>query len=275
MNEKMNCFTCPVCKGALKQEGNSLYCEKRHCYDISRRGYVNLLMSQASKEARHGDGKDMVDARRDFLSLGLYDKIASAVTDEIVRSAKHKMFVLDVGCGECYYTEKVASALINFDAIICGIDISKDALTAGSKRSADISLAVASAFDLPVGDGRVDVLMNLFAPHDEGEFRRVMRPGGLLIRAFPAERHLFELKTALYDAPYENEKPELDIDGFKTANARRLTYEIKLMSSRDVKNLFKMTPYSYKTGANDEKKLDDIDNIKLTIDVIVASYIKK
>ena len=47
------------------------------------------------------------------------------------------------------------------------------------------------------------------------------------------------------------------------------------MSSRDVKNLFKMTPYSYKTGANDEKKLDDIDNIKLTIDVIVASYIKK
>ena len=56
----MDCFICPVCRQTLHRESNSLFCEKRHCYDISRRGYVNLLMSQASSAARHGDGKDMI-----------------------------------------------------------------------------------------------------------------------------------------------------------------------------------------------------------------------
>ena len=271
----MDCFICPVCRQTLHREGNSLFCEKRHCYDISRRGYVNLLMSQASSAARHGDGKDMIAARRDFLSLGLYDRISDAVTEEISRAARRGIFVLDVGCGECYYTAKAASALEKFRPTVAGIDISKDALAAGAKRGAGIALAVASAFDLPVADGRVDVLMNLFAPHDESEFLRVMKTGGLLVRAFPAERHLFELKAALYDTPYENEKPTINIDGFYTINVRRLTYEIALGSNVDVRNLFKMTPYSYKTGAQDEKKLDGINNIKLTVDVIVAAYIKK
>lgn len=271
----MDCFICPVCRGALHREGNSLFCEKRHCYDISKRGYVNLLMSQTSSDARHGDGKDMIAARRDFLSLGLYDRISDAVTEDIKRAAKPRIFVLDVGCGECYYTAKAASELEKFDPTVAGIDISKDALAAGAKRGTGIALAVASAFDLPVADGRVDVLMNLFAPHDESEFLRVMKTGGLLVRAFPAERHLFELKAALYDTPYENDTPTLDIDGFDTVNVRCITYGIELTSNSDVKNLFKMTPYSYKTGAEDEKKLDSIDKIKLTVDVIVAAYKKK
>jgi len=271
----MSCFVCPVCHGALHREGGSLFCEKRHCYDISKRGYVNLLMSQASSDARHGDGKDMVAARRDFLSLGLYDTIARAVTEEISRAARRGMTVLDVGCGECFYTAKVASALEKFAPTVAGIDISKDALAAGSKRGASIELAVASAYDLPVSDGSVDALINLFAPHSESEFLRVMKSGGVLVRAFPAERHLWELKAALYDSPYENSAPALDIDGFDTVNIRRLTYKIKLTSNADVMNLFKMTPYSYKTGSSDEKKLDGIDSIETTVDVTVASYEKK
>ena len=271
----MSCFVCPVCRGNLRREAGSLYCEKRHCYDISRRGYVNLLMSQTSSGARHGDGKDMVAARRDFLDLGLYDRISDAVTEEISRGAKRGMFVLDVGCGECYYTAKVASALEKYDPTVAGIDISKDALAYGSKRDARLDLAVASAYDLPVSDGSVDALMNLFAPHSESEMNRVIKCGGVLVRAFPAERHLWELKNALYSAPYENPAPALDIDGFDLINTRRLTYTIKLTSNADVKNLFKMTPYSYKTGSRDEKKLDEIDGIKTTVDVIVASYIKK
>ncbi|MBR7082597.1 MAG: methyltransferase, partial [Clostridia bacterium] len=111
----MDCFICPVCRQTLHREGNSLFCEKRHCYDISRRGYVNLLMSQASSAARHGDGKDMIAARRDFLSLGLYDRISDAVTEEISRAARRGMIVLDVGCGECFYTAKTASELEKFD----------------------------------------------------------------------------------------------------------------------------------------------------------------
>lgn len=271
----MSCFVCPVCRGALHREGNSLFCINRHCYDISRRGYVNLLMSQSSSEARHGDGKDMIASRRDFLNLGLYDKIADAVTEEISRAKRCGMLVLDVGCGECYYTAKVASALEKYDPTVAGIDISKDALASGSKRGGRIELAVASAYDIPVSDGCADGVMNLFAPHSESELYRVMKRGGVLVRAFPAERHLWELKAALYDSPYENPFPALDIDGFELINTRRLTYTIKLTSNADVKNLFKMTPYSYKTGSDDEKKLDGIEKIETTVDVFVVSYKKK
>ena len=271
----MNAFICPVCRGALHREAGSLFCEKRHCYDISRRGYVNLLMSQSSSDARHGDGKDMVAARSSFLELGLYNKLCDAVVERVAAVAKRGMFVLDVGCGECYYTAKVASALEKFDPTVAGIDISKDALAAGSKRSKSIELAVASAYDIPVADGRADVILNLFAPHSESEFYRILKSGGALIRVFPAARHLWELKAALYDAPYENEIGDTAIDGFETTDKTELTYDIELESNADIKNLFKMTPYSYKTGSDDEKKLDGIGKIETTVDVFVVSYKKK
>ena len=271
----MNAFTCPVCRGDLHREAGSLFCENRHCYDISRRGYVNLLMSQSSSDARHGDGKDMVAARSSFLELGFYDKLCDAVVERVAAVAKHGMFVLDVGCGECYYTAKVASALEKYDPTVAGIDISKDALAAGSKRSKNTELAVASAFDIPVADGRADVILNLFAPHSESEFYRILKSGGTLIRVFPAARHLWELKSALYDAPYENEIGDTAIDGFEMTNKTELTYDIELGSNADVKNLFKMTPYSYKTGAEDEKKLDGIEHFKTRVEFTVVSYKKK
>lgn len=270
----MKGFICPVCRGELYREGSSLFCEKRHCYDISRRGYVNLLMSQKSSDARHGDGKEMVEARRDFLDLGYYEKICDAVARRVYEGGHDGMFVLDVGCGECYYTEKIARMIEKFDPTICGIDISKDALASGAKRDKTINLAVASAFDIPVSDGCADVIVNLFAPHSEKEFSRILRRGGLLIRAFPAERHLWELKCAVYDNPYENEPYDTKIEGFEQVDVTLLNYPIELKSNAAIKNLFKMTPYSYKTSADDEKKLDSINNLKTNVDVVVATYKK-
>ena len=45
-------MTCPVCgeksgnPPLLTRDGNSLRCPKNHCFDISSKGYVNLLLSQ-------------------------------------------------------------------------------------------------------------------------------------------------------------------------------------------------------------------------------------
>lgn len=271
----MNSFICPVCRGELKRDAGSLFCEKRHCYDISRRGYVNLLMSQASSDARHGDGKDMVAARSAFLELGLYDKLCDAVIERVTAVGKRGMFILDVGCGECYYTSKVAAALEKHAPIVAGIDISKDALASGAKRSKNIELAVASAYDIPVADGRADVILNLFAPHSDSEFYRILQTGGTLVRVFPAARHLWELKAALYDTPYENEVGDFEIDGFDMTDKTELKYNIELCSNADVMNLFKMTPYSYKTGTEDEKKLDGIEKIATRVEFMIITYKKK
>ena len=272
----MTGFVCPVCREELERSGGSLYCKNRHCYDISRRGYVNLLMSQASSDSRHGDSREMVAARRDFLGLGLYDPLCDAVIEAIKsRDPKNGMYVLDVGCGECYYTSKVAAALKDYDPVVCGIDISKEALSSGAGRDKCLNLAVASAYDIPVADGRADVILNLFAPHKESEFSRILKPGGLLIRAFPHKKHLWELKCAIYDEPYENDVGSIDIDKFKCVDFKRIAYEIELKTNKDIRNLFSMTPYSYKTSADDEKKIESLDHLATRVEFALAIYIKE
>ena len=77
----MSDFICPVCRERLWRDGSSMRCPGGHSYDISRRGYVNLLMSQVSSKKRHGDDSEMVSARTDFLSLGHYDALRDKVTE--------------------------------------------------------------------------------------------------------------------------------------------------------------------------------------------------
>ena len=65
-------FICPVCKNELSEEERLYRCEKGHCFDKSKFGYVNLWQSQKSSAKRHGDDRLMVRARRDFLDEGYY-----------------------------------------------------------------------------------------------------------------------------------------------------------------------------------------------------------
>ena len=270
----MTGFVCPKCRAELVDTGKSLVCPNRHTYDIARQGYVNLFMKQSSSDSRHGDSREMVAARSAFLDLGLYSPLCDAVAERVKVCAKQDMYVLDVGCGECYYTAKIKAAIEEYSPVVCGIDISKFALMAGAKRDRSINLAVASAFDIPIADGCADVILNLFAPHKESEFLRILKPGGTLIRVFPLERHLWELKSAVYDTPYENEIGSTEIDGFEQVDRTELKYAVRLETNADIKNLFSMTPYSYKTGSDDEKKLDVIDTLETRVEFAVITYKK-
>jgi SAM-dependent methyltransferase len=65
----------------------------------------------------------------------------------------------------------------------------------------------APAHDLPFGDESFDLLVSLMSLHAENdlpgalvEARRVLKPDGLFIAVFPAERTLFGLRQALRDA---------------------------------------------------------------------------
>ena len=61
-------MTCPVCgeksgnPPLLTRDGNSLRCPKNHCFDISSKGYVNLLLSQHKNVKDPGDSKEMAAA---------------------------------------------------------------------------------------------------------------------------------------------------------------------------------------------------------------------
>lgn len=269
-------FICPVCGEKLSESEKLYKCEKGHCYDKSKFGYVNLLQSQKSSAKRHGDDRVMVRARRDFLGGGYYGFLLDFLCETADKYLQNGAAVLDAGCGECYYS---AGMKRHFgengkEMHFAGVDISKDALEFASKRKSGIPLAVASLFDLPFADGSFDAVLNIFSPEAYGEFNRVLKKGGFLIRVIPLEKHLFNLKAAIYENPYLNEVPDAEIPHFKLVKTSQTKAMIRLDSNDAVQNLFKMTPYYYKTGKEDQQKINGLAEFSTQAEFEIRIYKK-
>ena len=265
-------FTCPVCGESLEKHGGTLGCANGHSYDIAKQGYVNLLMSNASGGKRHGDDKAMVAARSAFLDAGCYDNFRDGIVDAAREYFPAGMPVLDAGCGEGFYSFAVHRAL---GGDMAGVDISKTALIAASKRGGGMKLAVAGVNRLPLANGSCGGILNIFAPTDSGEFWRVLAENGILLRGVPGERHLMELKAAVYDSPYLNPKPDAFIPGFELIDRRAVSGTIHLPSQSDIQNLFMMTPYYYKTGRADQEKLEKLSSLETFVDFEIQIYKKQ
>lgn len=258
-------FICPICGSRLFILDNTYRCFKGHSFDKAKQGYVNLLL-QGGSGKRHGDDKLMVLARRSFLEKGYYNKLR----DKINAVISEGYTVLDSGCGEGYYTAKFSEK-----NKVIGIDISKDAIKYAASRCKNAEFAVASISSLPIENNSIDKVVAIFSPDAPDEFSRVLKPKGRLITATPMENHLFELKSVVYDKPYLNPTPNLQKQGFEVLNTYEVKYKISLNSNEDIINLFKMTPYYYKTSSSDQEKLLNISSLTTKLEFIITEYEKE
>lgn len=264
---------CPVCSLPLNLQDKSYRCEKGHCFDRAKSGYVNLL-PPAPGGKRHGDDKLMVKARTDFLDKGYYDPLSNAIAEQVTNHDGKHLHIVDAGCGEGKYTVDILNRLTAHGktADIVGIDISKEALICAARRSKELTLCVASTAHMPLAGGCADVVLNIFSPMMAEEFSRVLNRDGILICAVPLEKHLWELKQLIYDTPYENPAPGTELPGFKLLSRQDLRYEIELNSGEEIASLFKMTPYYYKTGAADQQKAEQAEYLKTTVEFGILVY---
>lgn len=267
-------FICPKCQGKLNIEDGRASCKNGHSYDRARGGYYNLLLSQ--KGGTHGDNKDMVLARRAFLSEGYYAPLARYIGFQVMEYTPRLGAVLDAGAGEGYYTDFVERTLSERDggSNISAFDISKDAVREIAKKNPRISLAVAGSYHMPVADSSIDTVVNTFSPLALEETRRVLKVGGHFIMAIPGEMHLFGLKSIIYDTPYKNVVADTALDGFELIEDEPLTYQIKLDSNEKVMNLFMMTPYAYRTKPADREKVKALESLETVVDFRVFVYRK-
>lgn len=270
----MNYFLCPVCGKQLQKYDKYSSCSNNHCFDFSKSGYLNLLMSQQTKEKRHGDDKKMVHARQVFLEKGFYLPLLNAVTDCLSKNIKANSVILDAGCGECWYTSKITERLSSINPHFFGIDISKNALELSKKRGSGIDRAVASVYKIPLADSSCDAIIDIFAPIADDEFSRIAKPDGILILAVPLENHLYSLKQAVYESPYKNPPVDIAVNGFTQVDLIEIKNEITLSSNEDILNLFMMTPYYYKTSKTDFEKLNKIEKLKVQTEFAVIVYKK-
>lgn len=244
----MTIYTCPKCKALLTFTPSGAVCPSRHSYDRAREGYVNLLLGASA--GTHGDNKEMILARRDFLDTGIYAPLRDAVVSAVLSVFPRDGVLLDGGAGECYYTSAAEEALTA--AGLCpkvfAFDISKDAVRLASKRNGKIALAVAGVYDMPVETASADVYLCMFAPFCREEILRVLRPGGYLCLAIPDRDHLYGLKEILYDHPYYNEVSDPAIEGFTLLSDTPVSRQVTLTDPAAIRALFSMTPYAYRTG---------------------------
>lgn len=269
-------FRCPVCGELLEEYNRTLKCVNNHCFDLAKQGYVNLLQSQKSSKKRHGDDTLMVKARQSFLEKGYYSCLCDGIIKMLSEYCRPEMTVADLGCGEGWYTANILASLEKqgVKAEICGIDISKQALISAAKRCPSIHLAVASTAELPLADKSCDAVISIFAPCSEKEIHRVLKDSGVWIKAFPLERHLMGLKSVIYAEPYENKVDRDAPDDFAVHRLSEIREKINIESSEDIINLFKMTPYYYKTGEEDQKKIAEAEKLETEIEFGIYTYIK-
>lgn len=276
-------FICPVCGEDFMRSGKAYSCKNGHSFDISAKGYVNLLTPDRKNSACPGDNKMMVNARARFLEKGYYSHLAEAL-GEAAREYYAGGSVLDAGCGEGYYTRRVFGGLYD-TGCNCGAaaDISKAACAKAGRKLSEFKspgdfpcfeTAAASVFRLPLAAGSISLMTSVFAPVCNEEFLRVLAPGGVFIMAIPAPRHLMGLKEIVYDTPYENVTGDYAVPGFRFSEVRKISREIFIDDPEDIRCLFAMTPYYYKTGKEGHERVQRLDRLSDTAAFEVIVYRK-
>lgn len=244
-------FICPVCSGSLQKNGSSLSCDKNHSYDISREGYVNLLLANQKASKEPGDSPEMLRARRSFLNSGYYRRLAENVGERIIKHIDETgkdVKILDAGCGEGYYSDHISRIpSISSRAVICGIDVSREGVKLSAKRKNNIQWGVASVHSIPLHDKSINIILNIFAPHDADEFSRITADDGILISVIPGPEHLKGLKEELYETVTKHSNGIPGIAGFTVSSTESLKYEFTVIWPQIKSDLLKMTPYYWRT----------------------------
>lgn len=186
----MPVLRCPRCGSAFTLTDSSLVCVNRHCYDLSRRGYVNL--APAHDQAAEKYDAELFDSRRLVFERGFYQPVAEAIARWLPDAP---ITVLDAGCGEGYYARLLAQQFPQMQ--ILGLDISRDAITAAARAPGRTNWLVADLKHLPVADSAADVVLDVLTPADYAEFGRVLKPDGLLIKVIPGSDYLCEVRKAV------------------------------------------------------------------------------
>lgn len=186
-------LACPYCGNAMARDGSSLRCAAGHTFDIARQGYVSLLPAGASGGG--GDTAAMVQARAGFLAAGHFASLAASVAEaagDAAGSMDAPGCVADVGAGTGYYLAAVLDQLPERDGL--ALDISKFALRQAARAHPRIGAVACDAWRrLPVANSAAILALNVFAPRDGAELRRILHPAGRLLVVTPAADHLGEL----------------------------------------------------------------------------------
>lgn len=267
---------CPHCGNGMTPADGALRCRLGHTFDIARHGYVNMLPGDARSDA--GDTAAMVAAREAFLGNGYFAPIADAIANETERCARASVdgCIVDLGAGTGYYLAKTLDRLR--ERVGLGLDISKYALRRAAKAHPRLGAIVCDTWrGLPVRDGAAALMLNVFAPRNGAEMKRILHPEGALIVVSPTERHLNELVAALGLLSVDERKQQRVVDAlgaYFTLDRNGICEYTMPLNREDVESLIAMGPSARHVNAEDlrDRIAAMAEPIPVTASVNVAVY---
>ena len=259
---------CPICGEELNRNERQFLCGNGHSFDIARQGYVNLLAVQQKHSKNPGDTREQVLSRRAFLEEEHYAPICNALID----TAKELGItgpIVDVGCGEGYYSSRLADAL---GAELTGLDISKEAVRCAAAKYKGKLWLCATASHIPVADESAQLLTSLFALTLPEEYARVLKPGGCYFQVLAAEDHLLGLKSVIYDSLHHKEKDTVpELPGFELIKSIPIRFDFTV-KGQQVQNLFSMTPHVFRIGKAGAERLKNTTILSDTASCVLNVY---
>lgn len=271
----MTPFLCPLCHTPFQQVNNTQICVNNHHFDIAKEGYLNLLPVNAKNSKNPGDNKEMMAARRAFLNCNGYLPLAEKLCALIsaLLADKKQAQLLDLGCGEGYYTNLLANNLPeNF--VINALDISKIAIRYAAKRNKKINFCVASAYDVPLADSSQDLLLRIYAPSLDSELQRLIKAKGYLVTVTPAPRHLYQLREKIYEQVNQHSEENQAPLGFNKLQQINLHYQLTIDNPQIMQNLINMTPFAWKFNKQKMQSLLSEKNWEIECDFNIEVYQK-
>lgn len=267
---------CPLDATELTKNNNTLKCPNNHCFDIAKQGYINLLPVQFKHSLHPGDNKDMVLARTAFLNTGHYQFIGDQLFKIIQDYLETNTTLIDAGCGEGYYTSYLYNQLIKaypqHSFSVLGFDISKEAVKQATKRTKNISWAVASNQKIPLQDNSSTILTSLFGFPVLSEFVRVLKKNGLLIIANVGPNHLIEMRKQIYQTIHSKKETTYFYPNLKLSEHLSVEKQIIIPDDETILNLLKMTPHFYRIPI--EKRLTIAQKLprKHTLNIVFQCF---
>lgn len=240
---------CPVCRSPIaKADAHSVYCKRRHCFDVAKNGYINLL----PRPVHTPYDRELFASRHAILRSGFFTPLVDALADTLRQhTPADSPRILDAGCGEGSVLADVGRALGD-SAVLAGFDLSKDAVRAAAAHYPGPLWCVADLTAMPFADAQFDAILCVLSPSNYAESKRCLKPGGVLLKVTPGGDYLRELRQALYagqeKAEYSNQRVADHFElRFGLLETRAIHYDFPLDEVL-LPHLLRMTPLAWQAS---------------------------
>ncbi|MDD3655303.1 MAG: methyltransferase domain-containing protein [Atribacterota bacterium] len=281
--ENIKIFRCPVCSEQMLLKGNSLLCLNKHCFDLSRKGYLNLLMHSISSKY----DRQMLNSRKIITRQGFFQALIERIGDIIIREIKEKktetiVRILDAGCGEGTNLVSLLSYLSsksNLKFIGIGLDISREGIHIASVSYPGNIWLVADLANCPLNDQQFDIIINILSPANYAEFKRILKDSELFIKVLPGSSYLQEIRKIFYTKKEKREYSNEEViallgKNFNIISQEQLVYKWKLRRD-DFIPIIEMTPLSWSINKEDIKQKRHLEMKQITVDLTIVAAKKQ